>query len=48
MSPSPGRIIADLRIEVPHPRELDVRDSSEFLAYQRRLRKIFDDMSIAW
>jgi NitT/TauT family transport system ATP-binding protein len=48
MSPSPGRIIADVRIELPHPRDLHVRDEDDFIAYQRTLRKIFDDMSISW
>jgi NitT/TauT family transport system ATP-binding protein len=47
MSPSPGRLIADIRIDLPHPRELAVRESSEFVEYKRQLRTIFEQMAIA-
>ena len=48
MSPSPGRILAEVRIELRRPRELAMREDSDFIQYQRQLRKIFEDMAISW
>ncbi|GAA4337374.1 ABC transporter ATP-binding protein [Pigmentiphaga soli] len=38
MSPRPGRVILDLRIDLPRPRTIEMRDSAEFVAYQKQLR----------
>jgi NitT/TauT family transport system ATP-binding protein len=46
MSPSPGRIISDLHIDLPHPRALDVRDDLKFIDYTRELRMTFDKMAV--
>ena len=48
MSPSPGRILADVRIDLRRPRELAMREDADFIQYQRQLRKIFEDMAISW
>jgi NitT/TauT family transport system ATP-binding protein len=41
MTPRPGRVGAVIDIDLPRPRRLDVRASSEFGAYTSRLREIF-------
>jgi NitT/TauT family transport system ATP-binding protein len=48
MSRSPGRIVSDMRIDLPHPRELAIREESEFLRYRRELQRIFDSMPNSW
>jgi NitT/TauT family transport system ATP-binding protein len=37
MSARPGRIIADIAIELPRPRELRVKRTPEFVAYEERI-----------
>jgi NitT/TauT family transport system ATP-binding protein len=46
MSPRPGRIVADIRIDLPRPRELDIRDEPDFIEYQRRIRKLFESLRV--
>jgi NitT/TauT family transport system ATP-binding protein len=38
MSPRPGRIVADVRIDLPRPRSREVRESDAFRAYESLLR----------
>jgi NitT/TauT family transport system ATP-binding protein len=38
LSPRPGRIILDMPVSIPRPRNEEIRYSSEFLALERRLR----------
>jgi len=38
MSSRPGRIIDDVRIDLPRPRNASTRDTAEFVAFQHRLR----------
>jgi NitT/TauT family transport system ATP-binding protein len=38
MSPRPGRIVLELKVDLPRPRTIEMRDSTEFVGYQRRLR----------
>jgi NitT/TauT family transport system ATP-binding protein len=38
MSARPGRIVADVRIDLPRPRDADVRASPAFLEYETQLR----------
>lgn len=47
MSASPGRIIEDVHIDLPHPRDLNVKDDEKFTRYTRELRKRFESMAIA-
>ena len=46
MSPRPGRIVADIRIDLPRPRELDIRDQPDFIEYQRKIRKLFESLRV--
>jgi NitT/TauT family transport system ATP-binding protein len=39
MSARPGRIISDIRIDLPRPRTFDMRDAPEFARYHREIRK---------
>lgn len=47
MSPSPGKIIEDVRIELPHPRDFSVREEAIFIGYKKKLRGMFDAMEVA-
>ena len=42
MSPRPGRVVADIAIEAPHPRDFSFRESPEFAGYLRQVRRIFE------
>lgn len=46
MSPRPGRIVADIRIDLPRPRELDIRDEPDFIEYQRKIRRLFESLRV--
>jgi NitT/TauT family transport system ATP-binding protein len=46
MSPRPGRIVADIRIDLARPRELDIRDEPDFIEYQRKIRKLFESLRV--
>jgi NitT/TauT family transport system ATP-binding protein len=41
MSPRPGRILEDVRVELPHPRPLDVMNTPAFGEYVRAIRRRF-------
>ncbi|AOB31205.1 ABC transporter ATP-binding protein [Bordetella sp. H567] len=45
-SPRPGRIVETLRIDLPRPRPLAVRETAEFGAYVRHIRDLFQDMGL--
>ena len=42
MSSRPGRVVADINIEAPHPRDLSFRETSDFAGYVRQVRTIFE------
>jgi NitT/TauT family transport system ATP-binding protein len=46
MSPRPGRLVADLRIDLRRPRQLDIRDDPDFIDYQRQIRKMFESLHV--
>ena len=46
MSPRPGRVVADIRIDLPRPRELDLRDEPGFIDYQKQIRKLFESLRV--
>jgi NitT/TauT family transport system ATP-binding protein len=43
MSPRPGRIVQELRIDLPRPRSLDTFDNPAFVAATRQLREYFNE-----
>jgi NitT/TauT family transport system ATP-binding protein len=45
-SPRPGRIAEILKIDLPRPRRLSVRESPEFGQYCSRIRELFHDMGL--
>lgn len=50
LSPRPARFVCELRIELPRPRTPPMRDSTEFVRFQHRLREAIEapqQMSIA-
>ena len=42
LSPRPGRILADVRIDLPRPRNLDMLTEPAFGAYARQIRRLLD------
>lgn len=44
MSPRPGMIKADIRIEIPRPRKLAVRETPQFVNYTKTIRLLFQEM----
>jgi len=46
MTPRPGRIREILPIDLPRPRNLAVRDSSEFGRYNRHIGELFRDLGV--
>jgi NitT/TauT family transport system ATP-binding protein len=41
MGPRPGRILEDVRVELPHPRPLDVMNTPAFGEHVRAIRRRF-------
>ena len=37
MSPRPGRILADVHIELPRPRSLEIKRAAQFIAYEEQI-----------
>ena len=46
MSPSPGRILRTITVDLPRPRDLSVRETPEFGAYVREIRTLFQEMGM--
>jgi len=46
MTPRPGKIREVMRIDLPRPRAIDVRDTPEFAAYVRHINKLFQEMGV--
>ena len=46
MTPRPGTIAEIITIDLPRPRMLDCKDTPEFNAYTRRIRKRFLDLGV--
>lgn len=46
MSPRPGSIVADIKVDLPRPRTLYIRDLPEFSEYNRQIRTIFREQGI--
>ena len=46
MTPRPGKIREILPIDLPRPRDLDVRDSAPFNAYTHRIGRLFRELGV--
>jgi NitT/TauT family transport system ATP-binding protein len=46
MSARPGRIVADVKIDLPRPRRGDIRESDEFRAYESLLRSHIEEVHV--
>ncbi len=46
MSPRPGRIAAEVSIELARERHLSIREEPEFTAYTRHIRELFESMGV--
>ena len=46
MTPRPGKIREVLRIDLPRPRAIDVRDTEAFAANVRHINRLFQDMGV--
>jgi len=47
MSGRPGRILADIRVDLPRPRALDVKRSPEFVGYEAQIWKLLASKSVS-
>jgi NitT/TauT family transport system ATP-binding protein len=46
MSPRPGLVKEDIRIDIPRPRQLAMRESPQFIDYTKTIRLLFQDMGL--
>jgi NitT/TauT family transport system ATP-binding protein len=46
MSPSPGEVVDDIRVELPRPRPIVLGDAPEFAAYVDRIHRHFERMGV--
>jgi NitT/TauT family transport system ATP-binding protein len=46
MAPRPTRILEDIAIDLPRPRDLDIREAPEFTAYVHKIMHLFYQMGI--
>jgi NitT/TauT family transport system ATP-binding protein len=46
MSPRPGRIVADITIDLPRPRKLSMREASSFGRYVAQIRETFQSFGL--
>ena len=47
MSARPGRILADIRIDLPRPRALEVKRSAEFASYAAQIWKLLANQRVS-
>ena len=46
LAPRPGRVVADIAVDLPEERHLSVRDEPAFIGYGRQIRQLFADMGL--
>jgi NitT/TauT family transport system ATP-binding protein len=46
MAGAPGRIVLDLRVDLPRPRALSIRDNPEFVALSSEIRNVFERLGL--
>jgi NitT/TauT family transport system ATP-binding protein len=46
MSPRPGRIVAEIKVDLPRPRSLDMQETSTFLVHLHEIRKTMERLGV--
>ncbi len=46
MTPRPGKIAADIKIDLPRPRPMSVRETPAFGAYTKQIRGLFEEWGV--
>jgi NitT/TauT family transport system ATP-binding protein len=46
MSPRPGRIVAEITIDLPRPRSLEMQETATFLAHLHEIRKTMKELGV--
>jgi NitT/TauT family transport system ATP-binding protein len=46
MAPRPTRILEEITIDLPRPRDLDIREAADFAAYVHKITRLFYQMGI--
>jgi NitT/TauT family transport system ATP-binding protein len=45
-SDSPGRVVKELKIDLPRPRHLSIRETPEFGRYANEIREVFSSLGV--
>jgi len=46
MSPSPGEVVEEIKVDLPRPRPIALGDATEFGAYVDRIHRHFERMGV--
>ena len=46
MSPSPGEVVEDIRVDLPRPRPIVLGDAPEFASYVDKIHRLFERMGV--
>jgi NitT/TauT family transport system ATP-binding protein len=46
MSPRPGQIVAEITVDLPRPRSLEMQESQTFLAHLQEIRKTMEKLGV--
>jgi NitT/TauT family transport system ATP-binding protein len=46
MTPRPGKIAADIKVDLPRPRTMAMRETPEFGAYTKQIRAMFEEWGV--
>jgi hypothetical protein len=46
MSPRPGRIVAEIKVDLPRPRVLGMNETATFVAHQREIRSTMERLGV--
>jgi NitT/TauT family transport system ATP-binding protein len=46
MAGAPGRVVLDLRVDLPRPRALSIRDTPDFVALSAEIRQVFERLGL--
>ena len=46
LTPRPGRVKEIVKVNLPRPRNMEVKESKEFLAYRKKITNSFIEMGV--